>query len=174
MSRSGWTEVEFDSEEDVLSYGRTRARVASAIRGKRGQAFLKELLAVLEAMPEKKLIDSELQTAQGDVCAMGAVMKARGIDMTDIDIEDYESIGDLVGINHHLVSEIEWENDHAGWRLMFVPERLEPSPYLRRTDEKAHEGRFDTRSYFCPFERYKAMVKWVKARIHAPEEVTSA
>jgi hypothetical protein len=35
--------------------------VKSAIRGKKGQAFLKELLSALDAMPEKKLIAEELE-----------------------------------------------------------------------------------------------------------------
>lgn len=52
MSRSGYT----DDDDDPLATGRWRAQVRSAIRGKRGQAFLRELIAALDAMPEKALI----------------------------------------------------------------------------------------------------------------------
>ena len=68
-----------------------RGRVASSIRGKRGQAFLKEMLAALDAMPEKKLIANELEH-NGCVCAIGSVGKARGVDMTDLDPENYERV----------------------------------------------------------------------------------
>jgi len=49
MTRHGYV----DDSEDTLAYGRWRAQVQSAIRGKRGQAFLKELAAAMDAMPEK-------------------------------------------------------------------------------------------------------------------------
>jgi hypothetical protein len=49
---------------------RWRGAVESAIRGKRGQAFLKELLAALDALPEKKLVANELVTLQGQVCIL--------------------------------------------------------------------------------------------------------
>jgi hypothetical protein len=63
MSRSGYS----DDCEDVLAWGRWRGRVASAIRGKRGQAFLKELLAALDALPEKRLVANDLKvTGYGD------------------------------------------------------------------------------------------------------------
>jgi hypothetical protein len=46
MSRSGYSDDH--SEWDLI---RWRGAVASAIRGKRGQAFLRELLVALDAMP---------------------------------------------------------------------------------------------------------------------------
>lgn len=77
MSRSGYTD---DYDEDPLANGRWRAQVKSAIRGKRGQAFLRELADAMDAMPEKVLIAEELVDADGDACAIGVVCKARGID----------------------------------------------------------------------------------------------
>lgn len=44
MSRHGYSD---DCHDDILSFGQWRGQVASAIRGKRGQAFLKELIAAL-------------------------------------------------------------------------------------------------------------------------------
>lgn len=56
MSRHGYT----DSCDDNFALIRWRGAAKSAIRGKRGQAFLRELLAALDAMPEKRLIAREL------------------------------------------------------------------------------------------------------------------
>lgn len=56
MSRSGYSE---DCDND-WSLIRWRGAVKSAIRGKRGQALLKEMLEALDAMPVKRLIRGEL------------------------------------------------------------------------------------------------------------------
>jgi len=47
MSRSGYS----DDCDDQWSLICWRGAVKSAIRGKRGQAFLKEMLAALDALP---------------------------------------------------------------------------------------------------------------------------
>jgi len=112
MSRSGYT----DCDDDPLRIGRWRAQVASSIRGKRGQSFLRELIAALEAMPEKVLIKNELVTAEGDVCAIGAVCKSRGLDVSGVDYGFADEVAACVGIAHQMAAEIEWENDEGGWR----------------------------------------------------------
>ena len=56
MSRSGYV----DDMCDEWALIRYRGAVKSAIRGKRGQAFLREMLAALDAMPEKRLISGAL------------------------------------------------------------------------------------------------------------------
>jgi hypothetical protein len=106
MSRSGYD----DGCDDSWSLIRWRGAVASALRGKRGQEFLKEMLAALDALPEHKLIREDL--AVGDaVCAIGAVGKARGIDMSNIDPEDRESVGAAFGISPAMAAEIVYMND---------------------------------------------------------------
>lgn len=107
MSRS-WAEGDCD---DTLLYGRWRAQVASAIRGKRGQGFLRELAAAMDAMPEKYLIKGDLVTEEGDCCALGVVCKARGLDVSDVDPEEHEVVGETLDIAHQLASEIAYEND---------------------------------------------------------------
>lgn len=57
MSRSGYSD---DYDGDNWDLIRWRGAVTSAIRGKRGQAFLREALAALDAMPEKQLIAGDL------------------------------------------------------------------------------------------------------------------
>ena len=56
MSRSGYV----DGDDDQWASIRYRGAVKSAIRGRRGQAFLREMLAALDAMPEKRLIAGDL------------------------------------------------------------------------------------------------------------------
>jgi hypothetical protein len=114
MSRSGYTED--DGDGDQWGWIRWRGAVASAIRGKRGQAFLREMLASMEALPEPKLVAMELE-ADGQVCAIGSVGRARGIDMSKIDPEDYSRVATVFGINEKLAQEIVWMNDDAGpWK----------------------------------------------------------
>jgi len=105
MSRSGYSE---DCDEWALI--RWRGAVKSAIRGKRGQAFLKEMAAAMDSMPEKKLAEKELECAEG-VCAIGSVGAARGIDMSDLDPDDRETVANVFGISPALVAEIVYEND---------------------------------------------------------------
>lgn len=114
MSRSGY--IEDDGDGDQWAMIRWRGAVASAMRGKRGQAFLGEMLTAMEALPEPKLVAMELE-ADGQVCAIGSVGRARGIDMSKIDPEEYSRVAAVFGINEKLAQEIVWMNDEAGpWK----------------------------------------------------------
>lgn len=88
-----------------------RGAVASAIRGKRGQQFLRDLVCALDAMPIKRLIEGELETLSGEVCALGSVGKMRGVSLNDLDPYDRESIAARFGIAPALAAEIMHEND---------------------------------------------------------------
>ncbi len=105
MSRSGYSD---DGENWQFSLW--RGAVASAFRGRRGQAFLREMLAALDALPEKRLVTNELQ-ADGAVCALGAVGKARGLDMAKIDPDDHEGVAAKFDVAHAMACEIMYEND---------------------------------------------------------------
>lgn len=138
MSRSGYIE-EFEDQRLLAMY---RGVVASVIRSKRGQAFLKELAAAMDAMPEKALISGELVNAEGDCCTIGVVCKARHVDVSQIDYEVPEQVGAAVGIAKQMAAEIEWMNDEYGsW------------------DE-------------TPEERWKRMRRWVAAQILTAEDRT--
>lgn len=125
MSRSGYS----DDTDDQWGLIKWRGQVASAIRGKRGQAFLRELLESLDAMPEKRLIARELRIAapafippqfdQPQVCALGAVGVQRGVDLESLNPYDYKRIAEVFGIAYQMVKEIEFENDEQ-W---FGPDR---------------------------------------------------
>lgn len=107
MSRSGYNDDCWGVE--LICW---RGAVASALRGKRGQAFLHEMLHAMAALPERKLIDGELEQ-NGAVCAIGAVGKARGIDMSGIDVEDRDRVARVFGIAPALAAEIVYMNDEA-------------------------------------------------------------
>ena len=107
MSRHGYID-DIDNWQLIM----WRGRVTSAIRGKRGQKLLKELRDALDAMPDKRLVAGELQTKEGDVCALGCVGVARGYDLTELDPEqDNDVLANKLDIAECLVREIEYEND---------------------------------------------------------------
>ncbi|MDE2098644.1 MAG: hypothetical protein KGL39_15425 [Patescibacteria group bacterium] len=91
-----------------------RGRVASATRGRRGQAFFRALLAALDAMPEKSLIVNELELPDGQVCAIGALGKARGVDMSKIDPECPEQVAPAFDVAECLAQEVVYMNDEYG------------------------------------------------------------
>jgi hypothetical protein len=97
-----------------------RGAVASAIRGKRGQEFLTKLLAALDALPEKRLIEGELE-ADGEVCAIGSVGRLQGIDMSKLDPYEAVDIADSFNISPALVKEIAFVNDEWEWHA--TPEK---------------------------------------------------
>lgn len=147
MSRSGYS----DDCENVAMW---RGMVASATRGKRGQAFFRALLAALDAMPQKRLITEALQAEDDEVCAIGALGKARGIDMSKIDPECPEQVAPAFNIAECLAQEVVYMND----------ERFD-----YRWDRQTNK-----RIEYTPEERWEHMRKWVAEQIRVtPEEADS-
>lgn len=139
MGRSGYNDDL--SDEDPLALGRWRAAVRSAIKGKRGQAFLREALAALDALHNKELIVGDLvvdgmQCAYGDAdiivgadelcdgrgnvrhigscCLLGAVALARKMDVSGLDPEDIESVAPRFNLADAMTREIVYWNDEGG------------------------------------------------------------
>lgn len=109
MSRSGYS---YDNENVAL----WRGQVASAIRGKRGQAMLRDLIEALDAMPVKALIEGDLVNDSGSVCALGALGQKRGVDLDGLDTYDYAALGRTFDIAHQLAQEVMFENDEGHWK----------------------------------------------------------
>lgn len=111
MSRSGYTDN--DDCDDYFRYIRWRGAVESALKGKRGQAFLREMLTALDALPNKRLIAEEL-VCEGECCALGAVALKRGTDVNGVDTYDRDALSDVFGISGAMAAEIMWVNDDSG------------------------------------------------------------
>ena len=142
--RSGYTD---GCELDYSDLAMWRGRVASAMRGKRGQRLLRDILAALDAMPDKRLVKDVLVTPDGEACMLGAGALLRGVDVSDIEIDPYDSwdghhetLAERLDVAACLVQEIEYINDEAG-------------PY----------GRAET-----PEERYERARRWLVKNIKEP------
>lgn len=156
MSRSGYS----DEIEDPLELGRWRGAVKSAICGKRGQAMLRDLLAALDAMPEKRLAADSLVNADGEYCTLGVLGAQRGIDLASLDPDDFDRVAEAFGVNAKVVQEIVFENDERNYRFDYVkrlPVDIGPEvPYrMEWTQLQLDEGA----------ERWKAMRSWVAKHI---------
>jgi len=123
-----------------------RGAVLRAIRGKRGQAFLREMRDALDAMPVKRLVAHDLVTPDGECCAMGAVALKRGQDVSDIDETEPDEVAGAFNIAHALAAEIAYKNDECG------PVAWNPRTY----------GSVDCET---PEERWKRMRDWVEKQI---------
>lgn len=116
MSRSGYSD-----DCDGWALIRWRGAVNSAIKGKRGQQALREIVAALDALPAHRLVSESLVTTDGEFCTLGALGRARGLDMETIDPEDRESVARAFGISEALAAEIMYENDEcAGDDWMYI------------------------------------------------------
>ena len=147
MSRSGYS-------DDCEHLGLWRGAVERSIKGKRGQALLKELEAALVALPEKKLCSEFFANAEtGEVCALGAVALKRRLDsgmdkptaMVEIEKkypegEDAEASCKEFNIAHALAAEITYINDD----------------YYNR--------------HATPDQRYETVLRWVRENIQNPEK----
>lgn len=148
MSRSNYSDDWGDDNPGLLAM--YRGQVASATRGKRGQALLKDILIAMNGMPVKRLITQELEQ-EGAVCAIGAAGKLRGVDMSGLDPEDVESVASRFNVADCLAREIVYENDECDMTREF-----------EWTDGK-RRWRRET-----PEERFDRMRKWVRAQIKDP------
>jgi len=132
VSRSGYSD-DCNGWEHVM----WRGAVKRAIRGKRGQALLKELETALLALPKKELCaDSFASAEKGEVCALGAVALKRRLDkgmslpdaLKEIE-EKYpegysaEAIAEEVDIAGALLKEITYINDESVYGAGGVTQR---------------------------------------------------
>jgi hypothetical protein len=117
MSRSGYSD-DCDGWQLIM----WRGAVASAIRGKKGQAFLREMAAALDALPGRALIANSFQAGAG-VCALGSVCASRGIEAPKLPDNEYwddydhgarEFAKRALGIPNALAAEVMFLNDD-GW-----------------------------------------------------------
>ncbi|MDA3922724.1 MAG: hypothetical protein PF501_18910 [Salinisphaera sp.] len=141
MSRSGYS----DDIDDRWAFIRYRGAVASAIRGERGQRLLRDLIDALEAMPQKRLIADELENATGEVCALGAIGKRRGVEMAGLNPDASKRVAGTFDIAEALAREIVFENDEI----------------CDRKFDPATRGCRD----FTPEERWQHIYRWAQSKL---------
>lgn len=156
MSRSGYSD-----DCDGWDLIRWRGAVTSAIKGKRGQEFFRELAAALDAMPEKRLIADELQTADGEFCTIGVLGAARGIDMSKLDPDDREAVAAAFNIAPALAAEIVHENDEGSDQWDWV--NVEVCGPLRPWDSRVRFARVAIPNV-CE-RRWGRMRQWVESNL---------
>jgi hypothetical protein len=161
MSRSGYT-------DDCENLGLWRGAVERSIRGKRGQALLRDLAAALDAMPEKRLIANELKDASGEFCTLGVLGAVRGIDMSSIDAEDREAVAQIFNIAPAMAAEIVYENDEVidtyKWVDVVIcgPMRPYRYPHYERHERTV---RVDIAEDVISAKRWQHMRAWVESNI---------
>ena len=158
MSRSGYND---DCDSDQWAWICYQGAVNSAFTGKRGQAFLRETLAVLDAMAVKELAPDSLINAAGQYCTLGAVGAARGLNMANIDAEDAEQVARAFGIAESMAREIVHVNDQ--WDRHIYTERHDP-PRSQFWSDLGYDCREAT-----PTERWQRMRDWIASKIGLPE-----
>ena len=106
MGRSGYS-YDCDDNWAMIRY---RGMLASAVRGKRGQAFFRDLVTALDEMPQKRLIRNEL-LRDGEVCAVGALWLRRVIALVKVDAEDRVIVACVFDIALPLARDVVYMND---------------------------------------------------------------
>jgi hypothetical protein len=144
MSRSGYSD-DWDGEGPPPEFW--RRAVTNAMNGKRGQAFLRELIASLDAMPEKRLIEGALVEKDGACCALGAVGKARCMADLPVGHREYtaDEMSERFGIASVMAAEIMYEND----------------------DGENFDNYFSKQRPRTPEERWQHMRKWAEKKLAA-------
>jgi hypothetical protein len=163
VSRSGYSD---DYDEDGTG-GLWRGAVERSIKGKRGQAALRELAAAMDAMPIKTLAAESLITDDGEFCTLGVLGQARGIDMKPIDPDDWEAVARVFNIAPAMVREIVYENDEGTSTYEWVEFVMCGPVHPRWPDFGRHVStmRAEISEDILGPRRWKRMRDWVEANL---------
>ena len=129
--------INYSDEEDFGGqFELWQANCERSMRGKKGQCELLELRTALLAMPEKRLIHGALVSESGEICAIAAYGKHKGVDLSTFDPEDQSTAVGIAGGMPRLVA----------WKV------------VEMNDEILSWG-------ITPEERYAAVLAWVEGLI---------
>lgn len=140
-------------DDGTIPYGLWENAVRRALRGKRGQAALRELEAALLALPEKRLIAGRVSDG-ASVCTLGALALKRRV-------AGGVSVADALA---ELADEYPEEED-ADWLAAGLGREELRLRYtlawavINENDEEYGDRRFS------PEERYAAMLAWVRRQL---------
>ena len=168
MSRSGY--VDDDDNGDNWSMIRWRGAVASAIKGNRGQQFLRDLLSALDAMPVKELHAGKFQ-ADGQFCALGVAANFRAIDLSGF--EEGAADGDVahgrlaktLELSEAFVREVMFENDECVSATRTVTHELcgPVRPHYPDYGQRVYREKVEDET--APARRWAYMRGWVAKQI---------
>lgn len=102
MSRISWS----DDEDFPGQFGLWQSNCSRSLQGKQGQKELRALRDALLALPDKRLICGSLVDEAGEVCAVGAYARHKGVDLAKFDPE-YAT--DDVGIESGMPRLVAWK-----------------------------------------------------------------
>lgn len=110
MSRISYS----DEEEFPGQFALWQANCRRSLHSKAGREALREVEAALVAMPEKHLIRGYIED-EGQVCAIGAAIKARGL-LDKVDEDDYtdDTAVELLGFPRLVAWKLVELNDEHG------------------------------------------------------------
>ena len=108
-----------DYDYEPWMEGQAAGARRSAIRGRRGQQLLRDLIAGLDALPVQELAAGSLEDPEtGCVCALGAVRLQRGADAvpllfdpTDPDV-DWRNLAEPFDISETLANAVVSQNEY--------------------------------------------------------------
>jgi hypothetical protein len=109
-----------DYDYEPWMEGQAAGALRSAIRGRRGQQLLRDLIAGLDVLPVRELAAGSLEDPEtGCVCALGAVRLQRGLravplsfDPTDPDI-DWRELASPFNISETLANAVVSQNEYC-------------------------------------------------------------
>lgn len=158
--------ISYSDEEDVPGqFALWQANCTRSLKGKKGQAALRELEAALLALPDKRLIAEKLIDSDGEVCALGALAKYKGHALVAAKPEDEDEYDEI---------DLDGEMEEFGVELG-VP-RLVAWKIVERNDVVI-DGHYDystgPRGVWVPAtpeERYEKILAWVQRQLAAPAQ----
>lgn len=139
-----------DEEEFAGQFALQMANDERSLKGRKGQQSLRDLEAALLALPEKRLINSGLVNTNGEVCAMGALARYRGVDLPAPHMDEY------------------WGEDYSDLTGPLAVKLRVPDPVARRIAWLNDEGFSQCWRPITEEQRYEEMLSWVRSQIIPP------
>jgi hypothetical protein len=147
-------------EEDFAGQAELwQANCERSLKGKKGQAALRELEAALLALPAKRLIEGELENEAGEVCAIGALARFKG--------KENPKVGDSFGDFDELqANSEEIERVTVGFAQELGVPRMVAIAVVHENDDYWHAS--------TPEARFAKMLAWVQRQIQRTNTPSSA
>lgn len=172
MSRSGYSD-DGDYDYDPLALGRWRQAVRRALEGRRGQNLLRELVAALDAMEDKRLHSGSFATSEGEFCTLGVLGAKRGTKMDDLGDEDDcdpAEVGRRFGIAPAMAAEIMYLNDeYAADEWKWIDMEICGPVRQHWPDFGLHKKTIRVHNDNHLFERWQNMRSWAAQQLKTPD-----